>query len=213
MPPAEAEAAQARRTFGNVVAAPGAPSSRPEAMEVWADQLALDLRYAARGSLRRSPIFTAAAVGLARLGIGANTAVFSFVNALLLRPYAFPELDALVTLWERHPQQGGQASVRPSDAGHPLAPADFLELRRKARSFEGWRRSARATSRWSAAASRSGLWGCWSRRALRAAARGAALGRTLLPGEAEAGPGRSRGGEPRALAARLGGARTRSGGR
>jgi putative ABC transport system permease protein len=95
-----------------------------------------DVRFAAR-LLARQPLLTAVVVVTLGFGIGANTAIFSFVNALLLRPYAFPELDALVTLWERHPQQGGRASVRPSDAGHPIAPADFLDLRRRSRSFEG----------------------------------------------------------------------------
>jgi putative ABC transport system permease protein len=106
-----------------------------------------DVRFGAR-LLARQPLLTATVVATLGFGIGANAAIFSFVNALLLRPYAFPELDALVTLWERHPQQGGQASVRPSDAGHPIAPGDFLDLRRRSRSFEAlaaW--SPRSSSR------------------------------------------------------------------
>ncbi len=85
----------------------------------------------------RAPLLSAVVILTLGFGIGANTAIFSFVNALLLRPYTFPDLDELVTLSERHPQQGGQASVRPSDAGHPIAPADFLDLRAESRSFEG----------------------------------------------------------------------------
>jgi putative ABC transport system permease protein len=95
-----------------------------------------DLRFGLR-QLARQPLLTAVVVATLGFGIGANTAVFSFVNALLLRPYAFPRLDELVTVVERHPQQGGQASVRPSDPGHPLAVADFLDLRRESRSFVG----------------------------------------------------------------------------
>jgi len=95
-----------------------------------------DLRFGFR-LLARAPFLTAVVVATLGFGIGANTAIFSFVNALLLRPYAFPDLDALVTVWERHPQLGGQASVRPSDAGHPVAPGDFLDLSRQCRSFEG----------------------------------------------------------------------------
>ncbi len=95
-----------------------------------------DMRFGAR-LLARTPLLTGIVVATLGFGIGANTAIFSFANALLLRPYAFPGLDALVTLWERHPQQGGQASVRPSDAGHAIAAADFLDLRARARSFEG----------------------------------------------------------------------------
>src|SRR5262245_20136277 len=95
-----------------------------------------DVRFGLR-LLARAPLLTLLVVATLGFGIGANTAIFSFVNALLLRPYAFPELDSLVTLWERHPQQGGQASVRPSDAGYAIAAADFLDLRGRSRSFEG----------------------------------------------------------------------------
>jgi hypothetical protein len=59
-----------------------------------------ELRAAAR-RLRRSPGFTAAAVLILALGIGANTALFSLAYAVLLRPLPFPEPDGLVTVWER----------------------------------------------------------------------------------------------------------------
>jgi predicted permease len=136
----EGEAADAaRRAFGNVLAA---RERFHEARRLlWADHFRRDLVHAARG-LRRSPGFALAATLSLALGIGANAAIFSVVNALILRPYAFPDLERLVSVAEVHYRPGQAAGLRPSDPGYPLAPADLLDLRRETRSFQGlaaWR--------------------------------------------------------------------------
>jgi hypothetical protein len=65
----------------------------------WMENLAKDTRYGLAG-LRREPGFAAVAIGVLALGIGANTAVFSVVDAVLLKPMPFPGPDRIVRIWE-----------------------------------------------------------------------------------------------------------------
>jgi putative ABC transport system permease protein len=72
--------------------------------------LASDVRYALR-SMRRNPGFTAVAVSALALGIGANTAIFSVVNGVMLQPLPFHQPDRLVRLGESYPGGGTNSSV------------------------------------------------------------------------------------------------------
>ena len=90
------------------------------------DSLRQDVIYALR-ALRKSPGFTAVAIVSLAIGIGANTTIFTFVNAVLLQPLPFPGSDRLVSLHEHQ-----------VDSGKPLGvnPVIFVAWRARTRSFE-----------------------------------------------------------------------------
>src|SRR5580698_3487281 len=93
----------ARREFGNL----GLTAQRSREVWRWApvEELLADMRYALR-QLRRAPAFAAASMLTLALGIGANTAVFSVVNAVVLRPLPFPDSGRLVSVQSRSTQGG-----------------------------------------------------------------------------------------------------------
>src|SRR5262245_49596621 len=86
-----------------------------------------DVRYALR-MLVRNPGFTVIAVLALGLGIGANTAIFSVVNSVLLRPLPFQDPDGLVMIWEKNIPRNRDRNV--------VSPANFLDWREQNQSFE-----------------------------------------------------------------------------
>jgi putative ABC transport system permease protein len=93
----------------------------------WIDDLGRDVRHGLR-SLRRTPVFTTVALMTLALGIGANVAIFSIVNAVLLRPLAYPHAGRLMYVNSQVPR----LNLSVFSVSHP----EYLELRQMAQSFE-----------------------------------------------------------------------------
>jgi predicted permease len=96
MSPEEARR-QARRGFGGIEQM--REDHRDQRSARWVENLLRDVRYG-MASLARDPGFAAVTIGLLALGIGANTAMFSIVDAVLLKPLPFPEPERMVRVWE-----------------------------------------------------------------------------------------------------------------
>jgi putative ABC transport system permease protein len=86
-----------------------------------------DLQFALR-NLRKNPSFALLAMAALAIGIGANTAIFSVVDTVLLKPMAYPDGDRIVFLWSRDPRISGDSIM-------PVTPADAEEWRAQAHSF------------------------------------------------------------------------------
>ena len=121
--PAEQARRAARRDFGNLTLA------REVTREMWGwsavERAWRDLRIAAR-MLARNRGFSALAVGVLALGIGATSAMFTVVRAVLLRPLPFPDSRRLAMVWE----------INPYERPNVVQTQNFLDWRQRNRSFE-----------------------------------------------------------------------------
>ena len=124
--PREAAQRQARLEFG------GDDQIKEECREARGvnllESLAQDIRYGLR-TLRKAPGFTAVAILTLALGIGANTAIFSYINAWLIKPLPYPHVDRLVILLSHDKKKGGTGDGVSSTA-------DFCDYQAQNSSFE-----------------------------------------------------------------------------
>ncbi len=133
----------ARREFGNRAATEIA-SSEAWGWTAW-ERLAQDVRYAFR-ALLKTPGFTTVVVATLAVGLGMNIAVFSIVNAVMLRSLPYREPDRLVSLWEEATKRQEVRTLNSSgsDLGGAggrerttVAPANLVDYRKGASAFEG----------------------------------------------------------------------------
>jgi putative ABC transport system permease protein len=125
MSPEEARMA-ALRSFGGVERVK--EESRDERGVRLLEEIWQDLRYGVR-MFSSCPGFTLAAIIALALGVGANTAIFSVVNALLIRPLPYKDPDQLVMVWEHYQKDGSPHNL--------AAPANLIDWKEQNHSFEG----------------------------------------------------------------------------
>src|ERR1700726_1446382 len=122
--------AAARRAFGNVTL------TEEDSRNVWRwpslEELLADVRYGLR-ALRHNPMFTAAALLTIAIGIGANTAGFSVVNSVLLKPLNYPNSEQLVSLHQIAPGAPGLADF---ENGLHLSPSMYFTYAEHNRAFQ-----------------------------------------------------------------------------
>ena len=114
----------ARRQFGNTARIK--ETMREQWRWPWLDRTLTDVRFGARLA-RRDLSFTTIVIATLALGIGATTAMFTIVDAVVLRPYQFPESDRLVVAWETNRERGVTRSVG--------AVANYFDWRKGASTF------------------------------------------------------------------------------
>src|SRR5271166_1999869 len=129
MPRKEANAA-AQREFGNVAL------TEENSRDVWRwlsiENFLTDVRYGLR-MLRHSPVFTTVGLLTIAIGIGANAAVFSVVNSVLLKPLHYPNAEELVSLHQIAP---GAAGLADFENGLLLSPSMYFAYAENNRTFQ-----------------------------------------------------------------------------
>jgi len=123
--------AKAMERIGDIEAAMRAsraitPNSEKTMKQPWMTTLLQDAKYAVR-VLTRTPFFTATALLTLAVGIGATTAIFSVVNAVLLRTLPYPNADRILVFYDSYPRDIGQAAT---------APEEFADVRAQSQAFE-----------------------------------------------------------------------------
>lgn len=102
----------------------------------WLDDLVRDVRHMARG-LRKSPGFTITVVLTLALGIGGNTAIFSIVDQLLLRPLPYPNGHELMSVYDHMPKIAMRV-IEPGRSRSSVSPANWMDWQRESRTFQSF---------------------------------------------------------------------------